>query len=348
MSKHIIGMDLGNGFVKAVAKEAMRQFPTQHGFYELPNLPSSLWGSSNERVVEKRDNGWVVYGYDAEQALDPRFIRRINGAADVDNIDQLRNYVLATLSSIFNPGVYNITMIYGLPVKNFNEEYTKRNIAYGFKPSGEPTPFYTANNMGEYTFIFDRISFIAQPTGTLWDMLLDKNGKVSVNRDFDPANENVMVVDIGSGTVDVNMVQRLTPNPGLSFSFDAGINYILDDLRKEMVEVYGLQLQTPTLRECLQTLTYHNNNTNETLQLDGLISEIASTWWTSIAQGVHARISDLSAVNRIFLTGGGAGLFYDFAVEHYGSHRVFMPTQPVTANASGFYKYGVHAHGKES
>ena len=233
----------------------------------------------------------------------------------------------AALSGLTTATQVNVNLITGLPVRYYTAD---RDL---LKTTLQQTHRFTRLNHHAQTINISNVKIIPQNIGTYLQVALDDSGRPV--DDHDLINQPVGIIDIGSHTTNLSVIQKFTELPQDSTSIEAGawklarqVSHALDQKYPDL-NLTGHKLLT-AIR--IKTILYYGEKIDISPIIDAATTDLAQEILT-IAKERWSRAAHLY---RILITGGGSLLLSDQIKNHYRhAHQV---NNPVFANVVGYYK----------
>ena len=207
------------------------------------------------------------------------------------------------------------TLVIGLPVSLLQDESQAKPVISALKLLKREHSFVVGGR--EHLVTIDKIKVLAQPVGAYMDWLYTDEMKVNAD-----GKNQVAVIDIGFNTLDIYAIangQVLERHIG---GAEVGVYRLLERLASDM----DLAEADALLR-------------SGALNPDGQLSD----WLGDILSVLKRTMKNMKHFAAVIPTGGGAVLLGDqlkLALAAKGAN-VYWPTDPVTSNVKGFWKYGV-------
>ncbi len=176
---------------------------------------------------------------------------------------------------------------------------------------------------------------VPQPFGALLSLLLDERGRTQT-ASLDLVEGKVGVLDIGSTTTDLILVEGLQYIEARSGSLEVGVNTALAMLRKLLQDEYRVSYEPHELEQALR---------RGWLVIDGqkqALNGLLSGQLDPVARAIEAEartLWNISTLTRLVLAGGGALALRPWLEPRF-SRAVFAPDAAL-ANANGFLRYGL-------
>jgi len=146
----------------------------------------------------------------------------------------------------------------------------------------------------------------------------------------------VGVLDVGTYTTDLILVDSLEYIEAGSASLEVGVSTVLEMLRKVLLDDYRVSYEPHQLEAALRRGSLIVNG--QTVKLNGL----ASDRMEAIVQSIESRartLWNIGALSAMVLAGGGA-LALRRWLEPYFAQAIYAPDAAM-ANVNGFLRYGL-------
>ena len=303
----IVGLDVGYGVTKAVRSDGQVVV-----FRSIVGIGTpDVLGISKDRFRTILLNGdMYTVGEDAEKFRLPLINTRKR-----NSIESIAYKVLA-LAAI-QRGSDSLNIVTGLPIDFYSADKQKTQKVFG------------------ELFPECNITIIPQPAGTFFDLILDSNGKTT---GVDYADKKIGIVDIGTFTTDMLLMDGTSPVREMSSTVTIGIDALVKNIIKECSHIRRNLTQTE-VEKALKTgyITKYGEQVNIKDVIDKNKSLIAKNIWAYV-NSIWGSEGDID----IFVaTGGGALIFKDAFVES----NIIYPQNPFISNAYGFFKLGRQMYG---
>lgn len=334
-----IGLDHGNGFVKA--KSDVKEFVLPSQIARAEEFSGELYGKAKDvkfyQVLfdegEEREYAW---GSDVTKAKFP-----IKSFATEDRYTKLPYKLLSTFALSQLIGEKNnhmkVNIVTGVPSYEKGTQW-ETDIENAFKK----THLVKVNGQ-EKRIDVEHVKVLPQPLGTLLYHYLDEDGYV-LDEKFESEDFYVGVIDIGSGTSDIDGLKELeivpkdrtTIRKGMFDAYDEIATYIKEmdprsDVDKEKIETW---IRT---KEQLGENPFIYNPTRK-IYVD--FTEQARKSFRNLAEDIIMEIEqrwNKSHFNEIYLTGGGAKTLGKYFKEW--DNDIIVVENHQMANAEGFYRF---------
>lgn len=335
MSELVLGVDFGNGYAKIVGNGLQIVIPTGLGesIYadELGELSKELDVFEVESV--KNENQKYYIGEDVGEV--GKYISTNIGEGRYKN-KNYKNFVESVLA----------LALYKSDIENLEEEKHKLKVVTGV-PSREKGTILEEElkqavegnhivkiNGEEITFTVEVLKILAQPLGTIFSYLLENDGN---NSYIELKNEYVGVIDIGTGTTDIDGIEELKVVEGDRDTFDIGSYHIYQKIadaincKNPYAKATFISVEKQFLNEeykVSKRVYVPMKDIKETVineSIEDLLTKIQTRW-----QGFQK-------FDRIFLTGGTSNIVVKQVCKTIEG-ITFVENNQI-ANANGFYNY---------
>jgi hypothetical protein len=225
----------------------------------------------------------------------------------------------AAIADATRPGdLGDIFLIIGLPVPLMQDTAQMEPVIEALKRLKREHEFISSNR--KWRFNITGAKAVAQPLGAYMNWLY--NDALEVREGG--ARAEVAVLDLGMNTLDLFVIERGTVRPGFLGGAKVGVRRLLELLSNSGYELAELDAM---LREGrLKT-----REAELEIWLGEVLGVIERSW------------PSLKRFNAVIPTGGGAAILdkhLTAALAAKGA-AVYWPDEPVTANVTGLWKYGV-------
>lgn len=324
-AKNVVALDIGFGQTKVVSG------PTPDDESIFPSFTSKVEDNSNVNPKGEKPAGEIKIGGKTYLTGADAVIYGTPRSPVVDSLYiETEDYMALALSAMKRQGITEAEIVTGLPVRNVARLTSLLQAQFeSWERFGYKLTIQTIK-----TADGAKPSVLAQPMGTLFDLIIDDGG---VNQDY--ASGRFGVVDIGDGTIDLIEARDMQTNWDNFDSAPVGMNvgytflyhyvktkkkadgYTLADMRKVMregaIEIAGKREEIPSaVKEAREMVAM------------AALEKINSLW------------GNCSSLNRLILTGGGAEALKPILEKNKDLRRVLhVPENPSMANARGYFKY---------
>lgn len=236
-----------------------------------------------------------------------------------------------------------VNLVTGLPVTFLKRDYKK------FKEKLSGSHRITFHTPGEQsitkTININKIQIIPQPAGSVFNIILNKYGKIS---DRKKAMQKLGVVDIGFKTTDFTVFDHLQYVERSSATLDSGISrcfsIIADKLRHESnvnIELYRIFKYIDSGAIKIKGREYN---------IKSLIQNVYSHAASAIATELNRLWENDWDIDAIVLSGGGSMELAPFLTPHIEGNVIPISSNADTrlSNVHGYWKFGKYKWDKES
>ena len=226
------------------------------------------------------------------------------------------------LSHLLPPGEHVIDLlVVGLPVPLLQDELQAKAVLEGLGQYKTDHKFSVDGK--EYALQVKKLTALPQPVGAYADWMLTAEGHLRQGG----MNAEVAILDIGMNTLDLYVIQGWKVAPRYIGGGKLGIRRLLENLNPS-----GRDLEE--LDSALRAGSLQPTFEQKTAWLGAILGNVERTW------------SSLRRFDAVIPTGGGAAVLGELlrsALAAKGA-AIYWPSDPVTANVMGFYKWGCRVH----
>lgn len=337
----IIGLDVGNGSIGMGVrnKDAVlyATMPSVYGRVDNAQQVLSVSGKPKQQPdVFSLGAETFVLGYDNVRAIHSTPIGAYDReqrfeSAQFETLSKLALLDAATRNG--QTGVLEVDLVFGTPA----EDYTPRTrdiVQQWFA-----TPVTGAKNGQHVVVMVQRIEVTPQPFAVFIDAYVTDDGFVDKE---EMESEDILVIDSGSGTLDLSEIHRLELSK--QSSIPAGLNdvyqRILDLVQRREPKVYAttydLEHQLRAQDGASQVVFEYGR---VKMDITKFKEQAMQHVWDRMQQGIQHRYPDRSMFKRVLLAGGSGDAFRDYFVKWMPGIEV-MPA-PQLSVARGLMKYGI-------
>lgn len=197
-------------------------------------------------------------------------------------------------------------------------------------------------NEDEHLFRIGHVEVMSQPVATVIGRYLDEDGFVG---DEDYEDLKVGVIDIGGGTTDLDIVNRLSRQRNYT-SIPKGFSDVYNAIREVIKKKYpSHDVSDYELLKCLETKKYKPSRRAEELDfseaMDAGISEVV----VDIQQAILSHWKNQVDMDEILLIGGSANLF-EKRLSNVVS-GLTIPENHHISNVEGYFRWGMYKVGAD-
>ncbi|WP_445506747.1 ParM/StbA family protein [Niallia sp. 03190] len=331
----VIGLDHGNGWVKVQSETGNFTFPSY--FVNKADLGDDFIKSKYDlmefQTNEDKDTTYL-WGKDISK-LNAKILIPTYGMQDRYKQERYKQLTKFALAAAVNGNADDILVVTGVPS---SEKETKKEE--DLKKAIEGTHVVIVN--GEERIIkVKQVSILAQPIGTVLSQYLDKDGLVN-NEEYE--NSIVGVIDIGSGTTDIDIVEDLR-RQGSTPSLPEGISDVYQDIADFIKrENPNLNITRQVVEANFQDGTYQASKRMSIIDFSDAKKKAINKLANKIIQHVAQSWKTWDQFDEIIVTGGGATPLKEELSKLISDVKIVENSQE--ANAKGFFRYGQYIKGE--
>jgi plasmid segregation protein ParM len=247
-------------------------------------------------------------------------------SADRVDSDELLALFYAAASSLVKVATEQVVVVTGLPVADYDDRNKARlkRALMGNHVADAGTPR-----------VFDVVQVVVVPqaVGCLYGLVLDRDGRVTQNKDLQRGK--VAVIDVGQFTTNYVTTDKLEYIDRLSTSQEIGVSRLLLDLQRDLRDDYGLNLEKLSLVDKAVRAGYievRGKQVDISAEIEHRVAQLGDAVMAQ-ATSLWANGADLTAV---VLTGGGAHLLAERVKSAYSHTRVTPESQ--FSNVQGYLR----------
>jgi plasmid segregation protein ParM len=197
-------------------------------------------------------------------------------------------------------------------------------------------------NTDEHLFRIAHVEVMSQPVATVIGRYLDEEGYVG---DEDYEDLKVGVIDIGGGTTDLDIVDKLQRQKGYR-SVPKGFSDVYRSIKVAIKEKYPSHDVTDyELLECLEAKEYKPSRRKDAVdfskEMDAGIREVV----VDIQQTILTSWKDQTDIDEILLIGASAKIFEDKLADVVTG--LTIPHNHHISNVEGYYRWGMNKVGDD-
>lgn len=334
MSKiHVMALDFGNGFVKGKINNEKFIVPSRIGFKNNEN--NQLEGfvenklDVSEFIINGNNEETLLFGKDLDKVTNTgKDTASTNNRYDYKSFKDLVECSIGLLAREIPDEVVNVVIASGMPSNEIGTDKQDK-----FEKILNKSRLIQIDGVTK-TINVKGIKIIAQPMGTLLDMHME-NGKVY--KGFTEGKYSVL--DFGSGTTIIDTYQNMKRVEEESFVINKGMIDFYKRIATHISKKANGSSVTPRqvedgleLKQCKVssrlTVDFADDFYKEQ---DNLIQEVMSSFETVVG--------NISTVDRIVVTGGGANVHFD-SLSHYYPDVFEKSDDSQLSNVRGYEKLG--------
>jgi plasmid segregation protein ParM len=332
--KVVMGIDHGNGWVKArsnsVAKmKYISALARPESFGEGMEVGKDV--SCKKFVSEKFKNEIYCWGKDVTKAdeLLPTYAHE-NRYLD-KHYNLLSEFIMGALLPNNAPMVLDILVVTGCPSR---EKGTEAESALKKVFEGNHLVFIDDESRG---YRVTECIVLPQPLGAVLDLYLTEDGYV---QDESYETATVAVIDLGSGTSDLDVISNLRRQKGKSDTIRLGMNNIYMRMMDYIISQHPTSIVT--IEKGQEQFEQDNYVISKRLSvpIKQKREELIREHFEALKKKIDQRWPDKSSFDKIILTGGGAQI-QDLANMFIKWEKdIIVAPNSQSSNANGFYKFG--------
>ncbi|KPV45654.1 hypothetical protein [Alicyclobacillus ferrooxydans] len=342
-----IGLDVGNGTTCLVARRedgsvSRRMFASTYGLYDKEKEKTAIGtpkdrasGGSRANVFTLHGREYVI-GYQDVQAVGSTPMSTYGREERVhlgayQTMTRLALLDAATMDG--ETGVIEVALGFGLP----NEDYREEKLAEFTKWFQEPVT--GAKNGEQVVVMVKQLELLSQPIAVLVDAYFDDEGYV---QDESIESENILVIDSGSGTLDMTEFRgmKLQKQASEAIGMNDVYQRVIEEIEKRQPKVradaYNLEYQIRS-QDGQQELVYQHGTLS--IPITDLYVNAMNDIWMDMVGRVERRYPDRMRFNRVLLAGGTGDAFAQRFAQWMP--HIQKTTEPQLAIARGLCKYVV-------
>lgn len=334
----IFAIDHGNGHVKGLSRKRQIVAPSEVAQKSALGL-DDYSGSPAEglRLYESDEAKGEVYAW-GEQLRE--HVHHSKTLATFTREDRylgkyyrlLCQFILAELASDFDKEHLDVAVITGCPS---SEHGTGEEEA--LRTAFQKTHVVKRNGK-EIIIRVHEVRIVPQPIGTVMSQYM--NEMIRVN-DKSYETDYVGIIDVGSGTADLDGVNKLKRQTDDTLTIPRGVHdvyrRIADAVNRRKPSAYAsiesVERQLPLL---LAEGKYQISKAS-IIPLDNEVQEIITEEFNALKTAIKQRWTNLTKFDRILVTGGGAAFFKEEFRDWNKNMIIVKDSQ--TANVEGYYRF---------
>jgi len=348
----VLGIDLGNGLVKvrSVDKRGKEYSFTQpSAFTYLKNVGESINDHSMDLDVYTIDDVQYVWGNDITKVMDIKQTHGHENRYRTEAYKIMSKIILAKMVvDLEIEPTEKILIVTGVP-----------SIETGTATETEIANVFLGDNKGIHEvginddlriFKVAHVEVMPQALSTVIGRYLDEEGGVE-NEDYE--SMKVAVIDIGGGTIDLDIVHALRRQKGFH-SVAKGFRDVYDNMRSvitkkypshpvndyELLDVIEATLKNKSLHKGAAKYEYKPSKLRDAVDLTTALHEGVGELALETQQAIMSKWKNQTDLDEILLVGGSAELFIDYIDKI--AEGVTIPPNNGNSNVEGYYRYGVY------
>ncbi len=325
-----IGLDLGYGLTKAIADNGRQVcFESRVAPAEFIRFQADIGAQvkTNGLTLHDPEEGPLFVGELASKQGRPGAIRSPRDRNRVT--DPITTHLADAAFAMLLPGIEQarVRLVTGLPVSFYRDAFQLSQHLQG-------THQVLLDGRSLAVEVED-VLVVPQPFGALLTLILDERGMMLTSA-LDLIEGRVGVLDIGTFTTDLILVESLEYIEARSSSIEVGVSTAIEMIRKVLLDDYRVSYEQHELEQAMR---------RGWLVIDGKkhpLNGLASERLDPIARSIEAQARTLwnvSTLNAMVLAGGGALALKPW-LEPRLPQAIYAPNAAM-ANAAGFLRYGL-------
>lgn len=340
-----IGLDVGNGTTCIVVRRedgsiSRKMYASTYGLYDKDKEKTAIGTSKSQQANGVQSNVFTlngreyVVGYQDVQTVGSTPVSTYGREERVhlgayQTMTRLALLDAATMDG--DTGVIEVALGFGVP----NEDYREERLAEFAKWFKEPIT--GAKNGEQVVVMVNQFELLSQPIAVLVDAYYDDEGYVQ-----DPTIEvdNVLVIDSGSGTLDMTEFRGMKLQKQVSEAIGMNDVYqrVIEDIEKRQPKVradaYNLEYQIRS-QDGKPEMGYQHGSL--CIPITDLYVNAMNDVWTDMIGRIERRYPDRMRFNRVLLAGGTGDAFAERFARWMP--QIQKTVEPQLAIARGLCKY---------
>ena len=319
---HVAGVNLGHGHVKVQTSTRYFQYASiTRPQNRADDSSVATFASAQVQRVQVNGQPWVV---GEQAALTGTGVDR----AVFTNWGTSPAYAALRQSGmdrLAEEGLGPWVLMLGMPVAQFHDQRYRQQLIASWQGKHE-TP--------HGTFVVDRVGATPEPLGAFWHYVL------TTPSGFDRVQENqVMIVDLGYFTTDLNAVNRMVLNTGIGGSINRGTRDIYRSIANTLRETHSITC-TELEIEMAVLGKWPIRVRGTKLDLESCLMSAARPLVGELTRWIR----DQADVARglILVAGGGASYMTPALRESFPVAEIIQLPHPQQANAKGYFHMAQH------
>ncbi|MDR3417823.1 MAG: ParM/StbA family protein [Nevskia sp.] len=230
-----------------------------------------------------------------------------------------------------------LRVVTGLPISFFRKY--KDTVTTMLQQRHNITVVQANGAREDKTLYIEKVRVIPQPFGSLFNLMLDGQGKALQQRFL---TEKIGVIDIGFRTTDFSISDKTRYSERGSLSTDSGISVAYNAISNLLHEKSGTQVELYRLYEAAARGVIKIKG--HKYDLTALVQQAYSQLATRIAIEASRVWADDWDMDAIVITGGGGMILAPYLQTQIEGEVLAMPPDQDARlnNVIGYWKYGVH------
>lgn len=334
MAKGRYVIDIGNGDYKIGSNmiNEIISFPAISGqLNSYDSLDLGTGGNKIDSLSIRRDGRETAIG---NMSINNSTIRNHDVTEDKylsqDNLLLSHAAFALTTNTSFSLG----NVVLGLPMHKMNAAKDVARLYQGQRFGGH-LGFFGRYEDKERIVQIDRAVVVAQPHGTLFNLILDSKGEI-INEQL--ASSGVAIFDIGYKTNDGVVFKALSPIGRLTIDSKNGMYIAYEQIRQRINNKFnGLEVKLFEVPSIIRTGKIKGQN------VSSIINDAFFNLASNIILEIKTKWDDAWEIEQIVFTGGGAVLLKPYLEQAFTA--IFKDSK---SNAEGMLKYAQRLWGREA
>lgn len=324
---NILGVDVGYGVLKVVGGREDFVVPSM-GQGMFAKRSTAALAKSVAKDMDGKQDGYevLVNGEKWLTCFDPS--RLVTSARPIaDDYTSTSQYRALFHTALLLNGQESIDLLVtGLPIDQFKTKGAAAALEAQLRGVHEIAP-------GRFVTVAE-VKVIGQPYGGFMDFALRAD-------DIDVTEATIVVIDPGSYSVDWSVFVKMASMADLNSTSTKACTVLMERVATLIKDAFGHSVSVSDI----ETKLIQGKNSMLVGGRDVDIGPFVRTAAEEIVDDVAAKIiPKIRAIgrspDRVVLVGGGARFYEGAMLRHFGDGIVRMSSEPVVANARGFYLYG--------
>ncbi|MFZ3577463.1 hypothetical protein [Virgibacillus sp. DJP39] len=343
--KALLGLDIGNGYVKVVLSYngEVERFVMPSGFvYEskagFEELGISEVVKNQYHLVNDNNPNPTVLLWDKEIGKNIYF-ESLLGGKERYNTTEFSTFVSMVMhESLARLGVKNKNDVELYIVSGVPSTHKGSKSEEDLKQTFLNAPKIRAK--GElFTPRVKLVNILHQPIGTVLNRLFDKNGFSK-----DDEEHTIATFDIGTYTSDGAVIQKLDVFKVLkegNFTENTGMSSVYEDIVDHIRVETGSVIPFSNIEKQFDMDDYKISK-RKYVKTKFVKEKSIKEKYDIIKNAMNSKWKEQDRFDEIILTGGGAKTFYPLFIEE--GYEMILAEDNQMANALGFYKFGLNLY----
>lgn len=338
----LFALDLGNIQTKIKSSKKEKVLPSKFVYYkDLGNQSTSISERKldiNEYETIIDDNFSYAWGSDVNLAKVRTFLDTIGfeNRYSSPNFKLLATFAIGELAKDFQQakdGILEVNIVTGVPTDEFNEVAVK-SLMKVLKSDHNITI-----NGERLAVRVNEVKVLPQPTGTVYNELLDSEGYIE-NENYE--NETISVVDCGGGTVLIDTLNDMNLSEVGRNQEEYGAHALYDEIIHDCKQ-QGIPLTKNDIEKIIKEQEdkyFYKPNKDESYDITDVVKRNIIKYTNTLLSIIDSTLKGTSHIDTLFFTGGGANIINKKQILERYKRATFIKNSEV-ANVNGFYKYGL-------